>query len=211
MITSINEWRTINELSKWEYQLDWTHHKQIYRNITEGKFLEYLYGRNFGNGMGPKNIFANLPKTTNYVLYGDFKDDLTNKNCSCWTMDRNYTGAAFNESYLRLAFDVPKLMELKDRIFYGDGNVSEMELRIEGNILNWPKYLGEIQTTEEIFENGYNDEEFDVFYPPTKEWLPKELHRFVNFYYNSFFMNGPSFISKSVAKHVKSYQSIGFK
>jgi hypothetical protein len=157
--------------------LDWRNQKFIYRSVTEGKLFDNFYPGVMAN-KGPEVLY-NPPSNPNYVISADYKDEETGKYCSCWTMNPEYTGAAFNESYLRLVFDTTKMSDLSGRIFYGGGKINEAEIRIESDIKDWTRYLHGIETTRDFYENGYEWEEFE--FAPLKIWLPKELSSYIVF------------------------------
>lgn len=164
MITSINEFRKIREAINVEEAkevFNWKNYEYIYRAETEGKLLEDCYGDGFmRNNKGLKSFDVALKFPTDYKIIAAYNDEMYSKPCSCWTFDKDYRMAAFNESKIRIALSVKKLIDagLSDRIFYGDSKPSEMEIRIDGDLENWPKYLAFIETTKEFYNNGEESE-----------------------------------------------------
>lgn len=192
---------------------DWKNNDFIYRAETEGKLLEDCYGESFmSKNKGIKAFDVAKKHDTDYKIIAEYKDEKTDKYCSCWTLDKDYRMAAFNESKIRIALDVKKILDskLEDRIFYGGGKPSEMEIRIEGSLEDWPKYLAFIETSKEFYNDG---EEFeDVFFPPLKKWLPEELNKFVKFIPEKLFWdssaNGKNLCQKY---NISSYVDLGLR
>ena len=220
MITSINEYKQYLKETKFPEdqkaqvieQLKWQNHPYIYHATAHGKMYEYLYGPKSAQG-NPEKLFKNPPTTPNYVLEAGITDHRNGKDASCWTMDPHYTWAAFNDGIpIRLVLNVEKLKPISNRLFYGDGNISEAEVRIEGDLINWPQYLHEIQTTKRFFEKAYNDEEFEITFAAFKHWLPKELHKFIKFYSEDFFDDhGTLGRNAKVILGTGKYEDIGFE
>lgn len=210
MITSILEFRN-NITNDAIESLKWQNHKYVYHATAHGKMFGYLYGmKSIGD---PRKIFYNPPKNTEYVIQAGGRDRITKQSCSCWTLDPDYTWVAFNDSIpIRLVFEIDKMKDIQNRFFYGDGNINEMEVRIADNILNWTKYLYEIQTTEKFFNEDFEDGEMEITFGAFKLWLPQELHKYCKFYEESYFdQQGIGNEIQKIIGNNKTYQDIGFK
>jgi hypothetical protein len=136
--------------------------KYAYHWVTEGKLFDACYGPNVQDDdrivldMGPMPA---LPKPS-YKL-----------SKICLTVDPEYMDPAFNEDGSCIVFDFQRLRRDFDIEDLTDNG--EAEIRIQSQILNWPRYIVQLDISRESYEFGVEWEEFD--YRPIKEWLPREL------------------------------------
>lgn len=135
--------------------------KYAYHWLTEGKLFEACYGDMKDAGryvldMGP---MPPLP-TPNFNL-----------SHICLTVDPTYMDPAFNEDSSCIVFDFELLKADYDIEDLTDNG--EAEIRIQTKIINWPRYMKQLDISRESYEFGLEWEDYE--YRPLQDWLPKEI------------------------------------
>lgn len=148
----------------------------VYHWLTEGKFFEACYGEisNDDKFILKRGVMPEKPSPKYKLGYENDSFSL------CLTLDPKYMSPAFNEDGSCIIMDMHRLK--RDYDFIDLTNNGEAEIRTRKPILNWPKYVTEINILEKGYLRGNSFEEFK--FRAISEWFPDELKPFVKTFKN---------------------------
>ena len=167
---SFNESLSVEELNrKNKSKIDLSQVDVVYHWLTEGKLFDACYagyGKPGEQYVLKKGKMPELPP----VQY-ELKSSWNNSPQVCLTVDPFYSDPAFNEDGACIIFDFKKLE--KDFKIEDLTDNGEAEIRIKADIIDWPKYMIQLDIGKKSYMTGQGWEDFR--FRALKDWLPEEI------------------------------------